>query len=216
MRGAYVKEDTSLDNLISLLEAEMPKFQAGFCPDFDVPEEKELKAPHHIAIDYGDAAELASKIERAVKALRSDKPGGWRVLNAKGIFYGKGEPGKVAFLFTGQGSQYANMLDELRHAEPIIADTIRLADQVMQPFWANPFPNSFMSTPATLPKWRRPKSNSNKRRSPAGRIDRGYRSQPPHAGLWRQTGYGDGPLAGRPGALVCADVISFGKRPWWP
>ncbi len=137
LRGAYLRGGSSLDNLLSLLEADLPVFQGGFCPPFDIPEEKDIKAPHRLAIDYSDAAELASKLERAIKALRSEKPG-WRVLNAKGIFYGKGAPGKVAFLFTGQGSQYANMLDELRKTEPIVAETLRTADAVMKPHLGKP------------------------------------------------------------------------------
>ena len=138
MRGAFVRGGSSLDNLVQVLEAELPKIQGGYCPDFDLPEEKDLKAPHRLAVDYNDAEELASKLERALKALKSDKPGSWRVLNAKGIFYGKGAPGKVAFLFTGQGSQYVNMLDELRQVEPIVAETVAQADKVMKPLLGKP------------------------------------------------------------------------------
>ena len=34
----------------------------------------------------------------------------WKMLRAQGVFVGRGAPGKVAFLYTGQGSQYVNML----------------------------------------------------------------------------------------------------------
>ena len=40
----------------------------------------------------------------------------WRALRAQGVFLGRGAPAKVAFLYTGQGSQYVNMLAELRGA----------------------------------------------------------------------------------------------------
>ena len=40
---------------------------------------------------------------------------------------------KVAFLFPGQGSQYVNMLDQLRATEPIVAETFAEADAVMTP-----------------------------------------------------------------------------------
>ncbi len=54
-------------------------------------------------------------------------------MRARGIFRGAGAPGKVAFLYTGQGSQYANMLRDLRSREPIVADTFDEADAIMAP-----------------------------------------------------------------------------------
>ncbi len=42
-------------------------------------------------------------------------------------------PGKVAFLYTGQGSQYANMLAELRRREPVVAELFEEADAIMAP-----------------------------------------------------------------------------------
>ena len=44
----------------------------------------------------------------------------------------------MAFLYTGQGSQYVNMLDDLRASEPIVADTFREADDVMTPLLGRP------------------------------------------------------------------------------
>ena len=38
----------------------------------------------------------------------------WRMLRSQGVFVGRGPAPKVAFLYTGQGSQYANMLRSLR------------------------------------------------------------------------------------------------------
>ncbi len=60
-------------------------------------------------------------------------PGAWKALRAQGVFRGHGAAAKVAFLYTGQGSQYVNMLKALRAAEPIVADTFALADRVMTP-----------------------------------------------------------------------------------
>jgi len=42
------------------------------------------------------------------------------------------DPRKVGFLFTGQGSQYVNMLRDLRDIEPIVAETYDEADRVME------------------------------------------------------------------------------------
>ena len=47
------------------------------------------------------------------------------MLRQQGAFVGRGPAPKVAFLYTGQGSQYVNMLRELREREPIVADDLR-------------------------------------------------------------------------------------------
>ncbi|WP_407653716.1 SDR family NAD(P)-dependent oxidoreductase [Actinoplanes oblitus] len=60
------------------------------------------------------------------------------MLRAQGVFLGRGTPGKVAFLYTGQGSQYVNMLHELREREPIVAATMAEADRVMTPLLGRP------------------------------------------------------------------------------
>ncbi|HEX9175968.1 MAG TPA: acyltransferase domain-containing protein, partial [Mycobacterium sp.] len=62
----------------------------------------------------------------------------WKILRAQGVFVGRGAPGKVAFLYTGQGSQYVNMLAELRQLEPLIAATFDEADKVMAPLLGKP------------------------------------------------------------------------------
>ena len=44
----------------------------------------------------------------------------------------------MAFLYTGQGSQYVNMLQALRAAEPIVAETFAEADRAMTPLLGKP------------------------------------------------------------------------------
>jgi len=51
---------------------------------------------------------------------------------------GRGPAPKVAFLYTGQGSQYVNMLAGLRRTEPIVAQTFAEADAVMTPLLGRP------------------------------------------------------------------------------
>jgi acyl transferase domain-containing protein len=52
---------------------------------------------------------LTSWARRARRA-GFDNPAAWKALQAQGIFRGSGaKPGKIAFLFPGQGSQYINM-----------------------------------------------------------------------------------------------------------
>ena len=44
----------------------------------------------------------------------------------------------MAFLYTGQGSQYVNMLEPLCAAEPIVAETFAEADRIMTPLLGKP------------------------------------------------------------------------------
>ena len=91
-----------------------------------------------VAVDYGDAAELGSKLDKLVKALASGNPAAFRLLRQQGVFVGRGPAPKVAFLYTGQGSQYVNMLKELAATEPIVRDTFAEADRVMTPLLGRP------------------------------------------------------------------------------
>ncbi|MCP3956867.1 MAG: SDR family NAD(P)-dependent oxidoreductase [bacterium] len=138
LRGIAMLGAASEGALVERLRAVVREAEAGRAPAPQPPAENELRAPWRLVIDYGDAAELASKAGRALKAFDGDHPGMWRALRAQGIFRGRGEPPKVAFLYTGQGSQYVNMLADLRRAEPIVEETFAEADAVMEPLLGNP------------------------------------------------------------------------------
>ena len=75
---------------------------------------------------------------RRCKALAANQPAVWKALRSQGVFRGHGPAPKVAFLYTGQGSQYVNMLRTLRAAEPIVAETFAEADRVMTPLLGKP------------------------------------------------------------------------------
>ena len=138
LRGALVLGGATGAELRERLQAALAEAQAGRAPAPAPPAAAELRAPLRLALDYGDAAELAGKAAKALKALDADNPGMWKALRAQGVFLGRGAPGKVAFLYTGQGSQYANMLKALREHEPIVADTFAEADAVMTPILGRP------------------------------------------------------------------------------
>src|SRR5215207_7594867 len=110
----------------------------GDAPAPGPPAPTDLAAPVRVAIHYGDATELADKAARAAQAIETTNPAMWRALRARGVFLGRGRPGKVAFLYTGQGSQYVNMLKTLRVEEPVVADTFAQADAVMTPLLGRP------------------------------------------------------------------------------
>ncbi len=92
-----------------------------------------MEKTDRLAIDYSSEAELVKRCEKALSALDSDAANSWQALQAQGIYRGSGKPGKVVFMFPGQGSQYVNMLRDLYDSEPIIKDTFNEADRVMVP-----------------------------------------------------------------------------------
>jgi len=124
VRGAFFAGAADEAGLAEQLRAAAPT---------GTPTPEQLASPERVCIDYGDAPELAAKAGQALKALESGNPDAWKALQGRGIFRGSGTPGKVAFLYTGQGSQYANMLAELRHTEPVVAATFDEADAIMRP-----------------------------------------------------------------------------------
>ncbi|NIQ28608.1 MAG: hypothetical protein GTN88_19810, partial [Gammaproteobacteria bacterium] len=92
----------------------------------------DLAAPQRIAIDFRNPKDLLRKIELAEKALDRDEPSLWSALTSQGVFRGSGERQKIAFLYPGQGSQYLNMLAELRDQEPVVRAVFEQADRVMR------------------------------------------------------------------------------------
>jgi acyl transferase domain-containing protein/NAD(P)-dependent dehydrogenase (short-subunit alcohol dehydrogenase family)/acyl carrier protein len=138
LRGALVIGAASEKILTERLRAVMKQAEAGRAPEPAAPVEADLRAPERLAIDYADATDLAEKSEKALKALVSNHPVMWKALRAQGIFRGRGQAAKVAFLYTGQGSQYVNMLRPLYTAEPIIAETFAEANRVMAPLLGKP------------------------------------------------------------------------------
>jgi acyl transferase domain-containing protein/acyl carrier protein len=133
LRGALVLGAATEAELVSRLEQVRTDAAEGRAPAVAPPLESDLRAPVRLAIDYGSAAELADRADRALKAFREQQAGRWKALRAKGIFIGRGDAPRVAFLFTGQGSQYVNMLRRLRETEPIVTATFAEADGFMEP-----------------------------------------------------------------------------------
>jgi acyl transferase domain-containing protein len=133
LRGALVLGADDEAELARQLELVLSEARAGSAPEPAAPSEAALRAAERVVIDYGDAGELAEKAALALRALRGGAPAAWKALAGRGIFRGQGEPVKVAFLYTGQGSQYANMLADLRRVEPIVSEAFDDADRIMRP-----------------------------------------------------------------------------------
>ncbi len=141
LRGALVIGTASEAALVERLRAVEKDAKAGRAPVPTAPAESDLRAPERIAIDYANATELADKAGNALKGLAANQPAVWKALRAQGIFRGHGPAPKVAFMYTGQGSQYTNMLQLIRATEPIVAETFAEADRVMTPLLGKPLSN---------------------------------------------------------------------------
>jgi acyl transferase domain-containing protein/NAD(P)-dependent dehydrogenase (short-subunit alcohol dehydrogenase family) len=96
-----------------------------------LPSPAELASHCRLAIAFKDAAELKVKGEKLYEALARDDEKQIFLLRSQGAFVAEGKPGKIAFLFPGQGSQYLNMGKRLCHDYPIVAQTWDAADRVM-------------------------------------------------------------------------------------
>ena len=138
LRGALLIGANSEADLVERLKTAIKEGQAGRAPAPSAPAESDLRAPERIAIDFADASDLANKAMSAMKAFAVNQPAMWKALRAQGVFRGQGTAAKVAFLYTGQGSQYVNMLRPLRDKEPIVARTFAEADSVMTPLLGKP------------------------------------------------------------------------------
>jgi acyl transferase domain-containing protein/acyl carrier protein/NAD(P)-dependent dehydrogenase (short-subunit alcohol dehydrogenase family) len=147
LRGALVVGGASESEIATRLRLIKAEADRGHAPRPAAPFARDLTAPVRLAIDYGDPADLSDLAGKALQALEEGQQGRWRALRNKGVFLGRGAPGKVAFLFTGQGSQYVNMLAELRAAEPIVADTFREADRTMAPLIGRPLTDCIFVDP---------------------------------------------------------------------
>ena len=138
LRGALVLGGRDEGDVVAQLETVAAAAAAGTAPSPAAPDPATAAAAVRVAIDYADAADLAAKAGKAVKAFGSGSAAMWKMLRAQGVFVGRGPAPKVAFLYTGQGSQYVNMLEDLRAHVPVVAETFAEADRIMTPLFGRP------------------------------------------------------------------------------
>ena len=94
-----------------------------------------------------NATERDVQIDKAIAALQKGK--GYDLLRQRGIIL-EDVPcdGQLAFVFTGQGSQYIGMGLDLAEVYPIVADTFREADEVLLPVLGRPLTSWIRRDPA--------------------------------------------------------------------
>jgi acyl transferase domain-containing protein/NADP-dependent 3-hydroxy acid dehydrogenase YdfG len=138
LRGVLLLGADSEAELRQRLQKARDAAELGSASSPAPPEAAALAAPWRLALDYQDADQLAAKAGQAATALDSGQRKSWNALASRGIYLGTGAAPKVAFLYTGQGSQYVNMLRDLRDLEPVVAETFAEADAVMEPLLGRP------------------------------------------------------------------------------
>ena len=133
----FISAETK-DELQRLLTENLILFQSGVLPKSVCPANNEIMKPERLAIDYESAEELIKRCGKALSAMQTDLPVNWGAMQAHGIYRGSGKPGKVVFMFPGQGSQYVNMIRDLRDVEPVVRDTFLEADEILTPILGKP------------------------------------------------------------------------------
>ena len=133
-RGILALGANTPDELKDRLDEVWKRVEAGWTPPFELPKAVDIRAKERLIVDFGDHAELVDRLQKARKVMGFDTPQAWKAMEAQGIFRGHGpKPGKLAFLFPGQGSQYVNMGRELAAFSPTVKATLDEADAIMQP-----------------------------------------------------------------------------------
>ena len=150
-RGALLLGAEDEPELIRKLMQARASAEQGETPPPGRPTAADLGAAHRVAIDFAGAADLAAKAAKALHAFESGNPAEWRGLAGSGLFRGRGAAPKIAFLFTGQGSQYVDMLRDLRDV-PVVAETLAEADHVMTPLLGTPLTQLMFSDEHTAPE----------------------------------------------------------------
>ena len=149
LQGILVLSAAEPAGLLNELDTALARVQAGWTPPLALPRAEQLRAPERLVVDFANREELALRLERARKAFALDTPAAWKPLAAQGVFRGSDDPpGKMAFLFPGQGSQSLNMLRTLRGRERVVAELFEEADRVMAPLLERPLSSYVFRDPA--------------------------------------------------------------------
>jgi acyl transferase domain-containing protein len=140
VRGILALGANTPSELQDKLDKTMERIEGGWSPPRSLlPRWRDIQEQDRLIIDFGDHEQLLDRVQKARKLMGFDNPQAWKAIEAQGIFRGSGDPpGKIAFLFPGQGSQYVNMGRELAELSPVVAGVFAEADEVMTPILGQP------------------------------------------------------------------------------
>ncbi|KAB7742498.1 acyltransferase domain-containing protein, partial [Nostocoides sp. F2B08] len=148
LRGTLVLGAADDAEMVTRLTEVRDAARGGRAPLSAPPERAVGQSPVRVAVDYGDADELAGKLEKVITALQTGNAAILKMMRQQGAFVGRGPAPKVAFLYTGQGSQYVNMLRDLAARVSIVGETFAEADRVMTPLLGKPLTDFIFVDPA--------------------------------------------------------------------
>ncbi|MCC7162636.1 MAG: SDR family NAD(P)-dependent oxidoreductase [Anaerolineae bacterium] len=138
-RGILALGGANTDELKNKLDEMLARVRSGYTPEIKLPDPKELEHPERVVLDFGNHDELLDRLDKARKAMAFDTPAAWKAMQAQGVSRGSGKaPGKIAFLYPGQGSQYLNMGRALAAYSPTVQAVLDRGDAVMQPILGKP------------------------------------------------------------------------------
>jgi len=102
-----------------------------------------------IALVALDSNDLRNKIGAALEFLKGDS-----AVLTPGIYHGTGatSDGKLAVLFSGQGSQYTNMIRELALHFPALSETLAQADELLSERFAERFGENMLLSRFIFPR----------------------------------------------------------------
>src|SRR5574340_84493 len=95
-RGLFFLGAESAVELEAKLAVALQEFRSGNLPPRQLPSSDALARSERIVIDYGDATELISRGEKALKAFETNAANAWQALTAQGVYRGSGQAGKLA------------------------------------------------------------------------------------------------------------------------
>lgn len=125
-------EAASAELLRKRLQEMQGKTGEGFRNSLEAFSDSHAGGSYRAAFVAGTEAEFAEQLRYALEVM--DQPFAEKLLERKNIFLGEAHenPGKVAFLFSGQGSQYAGMLDGLTKCFGPVRDSLQEMDRKLR------------------------------------------------------------------------------------
>ncbi len=138
--------------LSARLEEALQRVANGWTPSRALPTAADVAGVERLVVDFVDRKELVERLLKARKAFSLGTAAAWKPLTSQGIFRGSGaRPGKIAFLFPGQGSQTLNMARKIAGVAPSVAAMFAEADEIMQPILGRPL-SRYVWVDATEPE----------------------------------------------------------------